>query len=141
MTTFASMVSRLKKPDLDILNSLRPGDGDLIHMGMGVSKEGGELLDAICKWIIYRKPLDRENMIEEIGDTLFFIEGLCQTLGITVDQCILANMAKLQKRYPSGCYTNQDAIARQDKLEPASLSELPDPEPISYFNQSEPIFD
>jgi len=72
----ADMVNDLAKSDLAIYQSLVEGDMHLLHMSIGVSGEAGELIDAIKKYVIYRKPLDRENVIEELGDLEFYMEGL-----------------------------------------------------------------
>jgi NTP pyrophosphatase (non-canonical NTP hydrolase) len=84
-------------------------------MIMGVSGETGELLDAIKKHVIYRKPLDMPNIIEELGDIEFYMEGLRQQLGVTREQCLQHNIAKLTKRYESGSFSNASAIGRADK--------------------------
>ena len=55
-------------------------------MVVGVSGEAGELLDAVKKAVIYRKPLDLENVIEELGDLEFYMEGLRQGLEIWTKQ-------------------------------------------------------
>jgi NTP pyrophosphatase (non-canonical NTP hydrolase) len=115
MIDYAHMVATLKKDDAQILGELSPGDCDLLHMAIGVSGEAGELLDCIKKVVIYRRPLDRANAIEELGDIEFFLEGLRQRLGITRDETIEANKAKLGLRYAQG-YSNAAAQARADKL-------------------------
>src|SRR5690554_4006225 len=74
------LVKAIVKPDATILMSLQPGDCNLLHMTCGVSGEAGELLDAIKKHVFYRKPLDMENVIEELGDIEFYLEGLRQQL-------------------------------------------------------------
>lgn len=84
------------------------------HMATGVAGEGGELLDASKKQWIYGKELDRENVIEELGDIEFYMAGLRQMLGITRDEVLNYNIRKLLKRYPTG-YTDNNAIARKDK--------------------------
>lgn len=110
------LVQDLKKPDAEILASLLPGDCELIHMGFGICGEAGELLDAINKYVIYRCALDRENVIEELGDLEFFMEGLRQSLGIYREETLQANIDKLRARYPERRYTNHHAIARNDKV-------------------------
>lgn len=115
MITHAELVAALAKPDDEILRSLQKGDGDLIHVALGLGKESGEFTDAIARMIIYRKPLDHENCLEELGDLEFFMERARQVLGVTREQCIAHNIAKLQKRYPSGTYSNEQANARADK--------------------------
>ena len=57
---------------------------------------------------------DWENITEELGDLLFYIQGMANILGIPLQVLIDQNMNKLTKRYPQG-YTDQAAIARADK--------------------------
>lgn len=111
----ADMVRELKKPSLLIWTALTVPQCDLIHMSMGIAGEGGELLDAIKKHVIYRQPLDRENVIEELGDLEFFMEGLRQHLDISRELTLRENYKKLRKRYPEESYTDEAAQARVDK--------------------------
>ena len=110
----SELVRNLKKNGAVILANLTAEECDLTHHGIGVVGEGAELLDAIKKLIIYRRPLDMENVIEELGDLEFFMEGLRQNLGITREQTIEHNIAKLLKRYPKG-YSDEAAQTRADK--------------------------
>lgn len=111
----ADLVKALAKPGADIVASLTPETAHLLHMAVGVSGEAGELLDAVKKASIYVKPIDRENVIEELGDLEFYMEGLRQGLGITREETLAHNVAKLSKRYASGSYSNQQAQERADK--------------------------
>lgn len=110
------MVRALAKSGDAILQSMNGDDAHNLHMAVGVCGEAGELMDAIKKAVIYRKPLDRANVVEEIGDLMFYITGLLQGTDISMDECINNNIQKLSKRYSSGTYTNSDAIARKDKI-------------------------
>jgi len=92
-------------------------DAHMLHMAIGVSGEAGELLDAIKKAVIYRKPLDFLNVQEEAGDILFYLTGLLGQLGMSMDECIEANRRKLSKRYALGRYSNDQAAARADKAD------------------------
>lgn len=112
---FADMVAALSKPGMDILRELTPDEAELVHMGMGVSGEAGELLDAIKKVAIYRKPIDMQNIIEELGDLEFFMERVRQLVGVTREQTIIANINKLGKRYSKGAFSNEQAQVRADK--------------------------
>lgn len=112
---YAAMVAALAKPGGAILTRLTPDRCHLLHMAVGVSGEAGELLDAVKKVAIYGKPLDRENVIEELGDLEFYMEGLRQGLGITREETLQANVAKLGARYAAGKYSDKAAIARADK--------------------------
>ena len=112
---YSDMVDSLKKHGVMILMDMDCEKMDWIHMAMGISGEAGELMDAIKKATIYNRPLDRENVIEELGDLEFYMEGLRQSIGITREQVIAANMEKLGKRYSSGSYSDKQAQERADK--------------------------
>lgn len=89
---------------------------DLLHATLGISGEAGELLDAVKKSFIYNKPLDVVNAKEELGDLLWYIALACRTLNVSFEELMQMNIDKLTKRYPEK-YTDNDAIARADKVE------------------------
>lgn len=117
LTEHAKLVAVLAKPGQVIADEMTGFDAHMIHMAVGVSGEAGELLDAIKKRVIYRKPLDRENVIEELGDLEFYLEGLRQSLEITREETIEHNLVKLQKRYSGAKYSDAAAQARADKVD------------------------
>jgi len=112
-----AMVFGLRKPGAEILASLTAEDVDLWHMATGVTGEAGELVDAVKKAVVYRRPIDCVNVIEELGDLEFYMEGIRQILGITRDETLEANLAKLAIRYPGYQYTDARAQERADKDE------------------------
>src|SRR3990172_5024699 len=114
--TFEDMVAGLAKPGQAIIASLTPEKADMLHMVIGVAGEAGELVDAIKKHVIYNKPLDRENVVEELGDLEFYLERIRQLTGITRKESILGNVNKLGKRYTSMTYSDEAAQARADKV-------------------------
>ena len=126
-TPYEQFVQSIVKPGHDILVQLTPLQASILHMAVGVSGEAGELLDAVKKHAIYQKQLDFDNIREEAGDILFYLTGLLNELGLTLNECIEANVEKLSKRYPEKRYTNEAAIARADKLdvveEPVALKD------------------
>lgn len=95
---------------------MREKPSTLLHAAVGVAGESGELLDIVKKHWAYGKELDREHLIEELGDIEFYLEALRQQAGLHRDHIIEANIAKLQKRYPK-TYSDDLAIARLDKQE------------------------
>lgn len=113
--THPELVAALAKPGADIVATLTPEDAHALHMAVGIAGESGELLDAVKKAAIYRKPIDRENVIEEMGDLEFYMEGLRQGYGITREEVLAHNIAKLSKRYSSGTYSDKHAQERADK--------------------------
>jgi NTP pyrophosphatase (non-canonical NTP hydrolase) len=112
---YRTFVTGLIKPGQEILREMTPGQAHLWHLATGVSGEAGELIDAIKKHVVYQKVLDRANVIEEIGDLLFYIEGLMDAIGIDAEYAKEQNMAKLKRRYHDGKYSNKQAISRADK--------------------------
>lgn len=115
--THHELVTALVKPGADIIAELSPEKAHTLHMAVGIAGEAGELLDAIKKHVIYNKPLDRENVIEELGDLEFYMEGLRQGVGVTREETLVANIAKLSVRYAGLNYSNAAAQARADKVE------------------------
>jgi len=109
------MVKTLAKDGRDIMYSLTPEKIHAWHMATGVSGEAGELLDAVKKMVVYNKPEDRENIIEELGDIEFYLAGLRVGFGITREQTLEANKKKLLIRYPDYQYTDKSAQVRADK--------------------------
>lgn len=121
--THSELVTALVKNPQDIRATLSLQKINLFHMMIGISGEAGELLDQIKKHIIYDKPLDRENVVEELGDLEFYMEGLRQELGITREETIEGNIKKLSVRYGQLKYRNEDAIARVDKTSRVNTGE------------------
>lgn len=116
ITTHPELVAALVKPGEQILRELTPSDCNLIHMAVGLAGEAsGELLDAIKAHVIYRKPLNMQNIIEELGDIEFYLEGLRQELKIPREDCLEENIRKLSRRYDTLKYSDTAAVERADK--------------------------
>lgn len=87
---------------------------DLLHAALGLTSEAGEFADAVKKNVVYGKPLDKENLIEELGDLLWFTSLACDVLNVDMADVMRSNLEKLQKRYPEK-YTDFHAQKRFDK--------------------------
>jgi NTP pyrophosphatase (non-canonical NTP hydrolase) len=92
---------------------------NLIHAALGITTEGGEISDAIKKHVIYGQDLDIVNIMEEIGDLMWYVAILVRWLDLDLDELLTDNINKLRKRYPEG-FTEEHAAARLDKEEPQS---------------------
>lgn len=93
---------------------LTSDQAELLHAAIGIAGEAGELLDAVRKHVFDGQPLDRENVIEELGDLCFYLEAACQAIGVSRVEIEIYNMTKLSKRYEGG-YSDQQAQERKDK--------------------------
>lgn len=114
--THQELVRLLAKPGRDICDTMSPSMMHNLHMAVGICGEAGELIDAIKKAAVYNKPLDRENVIEELGDLEFYMEGLRQQLSISREETLTNNVSKLLKRYEDGKYSDRAAQDRADKV-------------------------
>lgn len=83
----------------------------LLHYAMGVCTEAGELLDAVKKAAIYGRPLDKTNIVEELGDGDWYRARLLDLLGVDPAEVRRVNIEKLRKRYPDG-FTEEAAVER-----------------------------
>jgi len=73
--THPELVRALAKPGADIITSLTPVNMHLLHMVVGVCGEVAETIRGIMN-------RDRENIVEELGDTEFYLEGIYDVTGI-----------------------------------------------------------
>lgn len=93
-------VLKTKSSDYNaIIDRLSYIDIDLFHAVMGLSTEAGEALDMFKKHIYYGKEFDEINLIEEIGDAMWYLAIACNALDITFEQVMEKNIEKLKARY------------------------------------------
>lgn len=72
----------------------------LIHAGLGLATEAAEFQDMLKKHIMYGKPIDKVNLAEEIGDTLWYCALALRTLGFSFEEIMDKNISKLKARFP-----------------------------------------
>ena len=72
--------------------------------GLGLPGEVGEVVDLIKKFLYHRngKPLDVEKLTRELGDMLWYFAVLLDTIGLTFEDVMMANVAKLEARHGNG---------------------------------------
>lgn len=92
----------------------------LMHGMIGVCTEAGELQDMVKKALIYKKPLDKVNVMEECGDLLWYIALCLDAAGYTMSECMERNIDKLRIRFPDK-FTFKGANNRDLDAERASL--------------------
>jgi NTP pyrophosphatase (non-canonical NTP hydrolase) len=97
------------------------GSHDLVHAAMGISGEAGELVDAVKKHVAYGQELDTVNVIEELGDLMWYITLAADAVGSSLRNVMLRNVSKLNKRYRSGAFSETEASTRDFDAERAAL--------------------
>jgi NTP pyrophosphatase (non-canonical NTP hydrolase) len=99
-TNFVDFADRIGELDRQGANIER-----LLTSGVGINAEGGEFLEIIKKMVFQGKPWNednREHLIIELGDILWYVAQATMALGISFDEVIATNVKKLEKRYPGG---------------------------------------
>jgi len=99
-----------------IMPELSAEQAHLLHMAIGICGEAGELLEAVYNSITKDEPLDMENVVEELGDVEFYMEGFRQGTGTTRVESTEGNINKLSERYEGFHYSDQQAQDRADKV-------------------------
>lgn len=69
---------------------------------LGLAGESGEVVDEIKKMLFHGKPFDRDRLLSEIGDVIWYVDRLLWVIGATFPDAMEANDAKLAARYPDG---------------------------------------
>ena len=80
----------------------------LLTAAVGISAEGGEFTEIVKKMVFQGKPWNednREHLIIELGDVMWYVAQACMALEIDFDDVIKGNIKKLDKRYPGGIFT------------------------------------
>ena len=89
----------------------------LLTAGVGINAEGGEFLEIIKKMVFQGKPwndANREHLIIELGDLLWYVAQATQALGISFEDVIERNVKKLESRYPGGQFDIYYSENRQE---------------------------
>ena len=82
-------------------NTKLPSD-KLENACLGLAGECGEVCDVMKKALFQGHELDRTHMIEELGDCAWYLAEAASGLGVSLEDILLQNIAKLKRRYPAG---------------------------------------
>jgi NTP pyrophosphatase (non-canonical NTP hydrolase) len=74
----------------------------LLDAAAGLSEEAGEVLALARKHVLQGKTLDRDAMIDELGDALWCLAIAAKTVGVSLSGVAARNEAKLRARHPDG---------------------------------------
>ena len=107
---FVSLADRLGELEREGSNIER-----LTTAGVGLAAESGEFLEIVKKMVFQGKPWNndnREHLIIELGDVMWYVAQACMALDISFDEVIEGNIKKLEKRYPGGHFDIHDSENR-----------------------------
>jgi len=74
----------------------------LLNATLGLCGEAGEFSELVKKSTFHGKPWNREQAISELGDCLFYLAFLAETIGVSLETVAQSNIEKLRIRYPAG---------------------------------------
>lgn len=95
-------VNEYQKLALSTMNPKLNRNDVLINSAMGLCGEAGEVIDIVKKWFAHGHELNRQKLIEELGDVAWYIAEAAYALDTDLESILAANIEKLKKRYPEG---------------------------------------
>jgi len=105
---------------LELLDREGSNINRLTTAAVGISAEGGEFMEIVKKMVFQGKPWNddnREHLIIELGDVMWYVAQACMALDISFDEVIERNIKKLEKRYPGGKFDiNYSEVRAEDDL-------------------------
>ena len=100
----------------DVFRTVRPDMAErerLLLGALGLCGESGEVAENVKKLLFHRHPMEVSALRDELGDVLWYFVFLCDTLGLTVEEVMEANVEKRRKRYPDG-FSSERSMRRED---------------------------
>lgn len=85
-------------------NKSIPQHQELLNYGLGLGGEVGELLNLVKKRQFHGSDNDENlaKILDEAGDVLWYLAGILEILGFSLDDVAEFNINKLKMRYPEG---------------------------------------
>lgn len=89
----------------------RAREEQLANAALGLAGEAGEVADMMKKHLFHGWPIDRESLVKELGDCLWYIAATATAVGVRLDEIGATNIDKLRRRYPDG-FSSEASINR-----------------------------
>ena len=94
-------------------------DPDLFHAILGIATETAELIESLQTSFVTGE-IDKVNLVEELGDLLWYQSIAMKSLGTTFEEVAKVNIEKLKSRYPDK-FTSEKAANRDTDAERSVL--------------------
>ena len=95
-------INEYQKLGMTTLNKELSNEQILLNGCMGLCGESGEVIDLLKKHVSQGHEVNKEKMIEEIGDVAWYIAEIAYALNVDLETVLTKNIEKLKKRYPEG---------------------------------------
>ena len=76
---------------------------EVLNAVLGLGGEAGEIVDQVKKEYFHTQkpdPFHRAKLVSELGDSFFYHIKFMALKGITLEECLADNKAKLESRHP-----------------------------------------
>lgn len=83
----------------------------ILNWALGLG-EVGELQNIIKKWVFHGHSEDREAIIDELGDILWYVANIAYDIDASLSMVMDHNVKKLRARYPEG-FNPESSINRE----------------------------
>ena len=67
---------------------------------LGIGGESGECIEPVKKFLFHDKPLNIRELALELGDLLWYLSLLADSIGYDLEEVASMNIEKLLERYP-----------------------------------------
>lgn len=106
--------NQYQKEAFDLISE--DGRKDMVLNGvLGLAGESGECCDIVKKNRFQGHELNKEHLIEELGDVMWYIAETASGLGVTLEEVAQYNLDKLNKRYHGNHFNKEDSIHRNEE--------------------------
>lgn len=84
----------------------------LINGALGLCGEAGEVSDMVKKCFMQGHKLDAEHLAKELGDCMWYIAIIADSIGYGLSGVMAMNADKLSRRYPKG-FSVENSVNRK----------------------------
>ncbi len=94
---------KLSKYEEFVMEGIEPGlsGKDIVLLGaIGLAGETGEVCDHLKKVIFHGNSPDRDHLVKELGDVMWYLTVIARTNEISLEEVLQKNIVKLCGRYP-----------------------------------------
>ncbi len=106
-------ISTLVEYESEVLRTVNftLGANEFAVLALGVAGEAGEVCDLLKKHYGQGHELNKDKIIEEIGDCYWYLTALAARMGYSLSEVLSRNSDKLRKRYEKG-FTVDESVNR-----------------------------
>ena len=108
-------INEYQKLAMTTLNPALSERDVLINGVMGLCGESGEVIDIVKKHLAQGHELNREKIIDELGDVAWYIAEIATVLDVPLEDILTRNIEKLKRRFPDG-FSTEKSINREENL-------------------------